>query len=99
MDCTCGITTNISARGSDAHRNCGVHGRKITVVQEGAAPGTPMWYERKIRELETRNEALELAASCAQDVVDFWPSMSMRTIRIMIPKMESLKQALELAKK
>ena len=63
------------------------------------APGTPMWYERRIRELEAKNEALELAASYAKDVVDFWPLMTMRTIRIMIPKMENLKGALELAKK
>lgn len=62
-------------------------------------PGTPMWYERRIRELEAKNEALELAASYAQDVVDFWPIMTLRTIRVMIPKMENLKQALAFARK
>ena len=70
-----------------------------TIQVEGPAHGTPMWYERKIRELQQRNEALEMVASYARDVVDFWPSMTFRTIRIMIPKMESLKQALELAGK
>lgn len=45
-----------------------------------------------------RLEALEMIASCARDVVDFWPSMSFKTIRIMIPKMQTLKEALEMLK-
>ena len=53
---------------------------------------------KRIQELEARNEQLELVASYAKDVVDFWPNMSMRTIRIMIPKMDSLKEALGLVK-
>jgi hypothetical protein len=64
----------------------------------------PSWEElyeakaEKYRALEKRMEALELVASYAKDVVDFWPSMAMRTIRIMIPKMDALKEALSLAK-
>lgn len=54
---------------------------------------------QRIKELEAQNEALKLAVSYAQDVVDFWPNMTMRTIRIMIPKMEVLKEALTLAGK
>ena len=53
----------------------------------------------RIRELEERNEQLEMVASFAKDVVDFWPSMTMRTIRIMIPKMDALKEALGLLNK
>lgn len=53
---------------------------------------------QRIKELEARNQELELAASYAKDVVDYWPSMTMRTIRIMIPKMEALKEALNLVK-
>lgn len=52
----------------------------------------------QIVELNRKLEAYKLAASYAQDVVDFWPSMTMRTIRVMIPKMDALKEALELAK-
>ena len=54
------------------------------------------WYEKRIQELEAKNEALELVASYAKDVIDFWPLMTLRTIRVMIPKMASLKEALEM---
>jgi hypothetical protein len=70
-----------------------------TITVDGPAPGTPMWYERRIRELEERNEQLEMVASFAQDVVDFWPTMTIRTIRFMIPKMNLLKEALGLVKR
>lgn len=53
---------------------------------------------QRLSELEKKVEALELVASYAKDVVDFWPNMSMRTIRVMIPKMDSLKEALTLVK-
>ena len=52
----------------------------------------------QIVELNRKLEAYKLVASYAQDVVNFWPSMTMRTIRIMIPKMDGLKEALELTK-
>ena len=52
----------------------------------------------QIVELNRRLEAYQLVASYAKDVVDFWPSMTMRTIRVMIPKMDNLKEALTLAK-
>lgn len=67
-------------------------------------PNPPSWKElydakeAKYRALEKRVEALELVASYAKDVIDFWPTMSMRMIRIMIPKMDALKEALSLAK-
>ena len=45
---------------------------------------------------QDRQEALALVLSYAQDVVDFWPLMTLRTIRVMIPKMAALKEALEM---
>ncbi|HEY5267561.1 MAG TPA: hypothetical protein VII94_00300 [Candidatus Saccharimonadales bacterium] len=47
---------------------------------------------------KSKREALELVASFAKDVVDYWPNMSFKTIRIMIPKMQALKEALEMLK-
>ncbi len=47
-------------------------------------------------ETQAREEALALVLSYAQDVVDFWPLMTLRTIRVMIPKMQALKEALEM---
>lgn len=52
----------------------------------------------QIVELNRKLEAYQLVASYAKDVVDFWPSMTMRTIRVMIPKMDNLKEALTLVK-
>jgi hypothetical protein len=37
---------------------------------------------------------LELVASYAQDVLDYWPKMSIRSINIMSAKMASLKEAI-----
>jgi hypothetical protein len=56
-----------------------------------------MWKNRAIK-AERKLEALELVASYAKDVIDFWPSMSFKTIRFMIPKMDALKEALSLVK-
>ena len=46
-----------------------------------------------------RMEAIELALVCAQDIVDAWPQTTMRTIGQMTKRIETLKQALEAAKK
>lgn len=54
---------------------------------------------KKIVIANKKLEAYELVRSYAKDVVDYWPNMSFKTIRIMIPKMEALKQALELIKR
>jgi hypothetical protein len=48
---------------------------------------------------DDRLAAIELAILCAKDVVDYWPQFSFRTIRIMAAKMDTLRQALETAKK
>ena len=52
----------------------------------------------QIVELNRKPENYKLIESYARDVIDFWPSMTMRTIRIMIPKMDALKEALGLVK-
>lgn len=52
----------------------------------------------QIVELNKKLESYKLVASYAQDVIDFWPSMTFRTIRFMIPKMDALKEALGLVK-
>ena len=57
---------------------------------------TEYMMERKIKTLEEENENLRLVSSCAQDVLDFWSQFSFRSIRTMVAKMETLKQALEL---
>jgi hypothetical protein len=54
--------------------------------------------EEKYRALEKKLEAYQLVASFAKDVVEYWPSMSFKTIRFMIPKMDALKEALDLVK-
>lgn len=46
-----------------------------------------------------REENIALLISCVKDVLDYWPQMSFRTIRIMAGKMETLKQAFALVSK
>jgi hypothetical protein len=100
--CACPNGIDLDEMPRDINPECVKHGIKhvaITkVVPEGPAPGTPMWYERRVRELEKRNESLELVASYAKDVVGFWPQFSFKMIRIMVGKMDALKQALDLLK-
>ena len=56
------------------------------------------YWKARAEKAEAKLELYQFVASYAQDVIDFWPSMTMRTIRLMIPKMDSLKQALGLLK-
>lgn len=46
-----------------------------------------------------RQEAIQLVVLYAQDIVDNWPKMTIRTISGMTSKVESLRQALEGVKK
>lgn len=46
-----------------------------------------------------RAEALELVEAYAQDIVDAWPTLTMRTLGTMTQRIETLKQALQAAKK
>lgn len=48
---------------------------------------------------EKKLENLELVASFAQDVVDYWPKMSIRSINIMSSRVADLKEALSNAKR
>lgn len=52
----------------------------------------------QVVELNRKLENYRLLASIAQDVIDFWPNMTFRTVRVMMPKMAALKEALELVK-
>jgi hypothetical protein len=47
----------------------------------------------------TDKENLELALICAEDIVDAWPKMTVRTIGAMTNRIETLRQALLAAKK
>ena len=44
-------------------------------------------------------QSLELVVICAKDIVDAWPSMTMRTIANMTKRIDTLRQALEAVKK
>ena len=46
-----------------------------------------------------KDEAIELALLCAQDIVDGWPTLTFRTIGSMTKKVDTLKQALDAVKK
>ncbi len=54
--------------------------------------------ESNMEHQNKRMEALELVASCAKDVMEYWPQFSFRTVKTMVAKMENLKQALEMLK-
>lgn len=43
-------------------------------------------------------EKLQLALSYAQDIVDAWPTMTIRTINQMTGRVKALQEALELTK-
>jgi hypothetical protein len=49
-------------------------------------------------EQSERDEALQLALVCAQDIVNAWPTLTMRTLGTMTKRIDTLKQALEAAK-
>lgn len=44
-------------------------------------------------------QALELVIICSRDIVEAWPTMTMRTLGQMTKRMDTLRQALEAAKK
>ena len=56
------------------------------------------YWKARAEKAEAKLELYQFVASYAQDVIDFWPSMTFRTIRVMIPKMEALKEALGLVR-
>lgn len=56
------------------------------------------YWKARAEKAEAKLELYQFVVSYAQDVIDYWPSLTFRTIRIMIPKMDALKEALNLAK-
>jgi hypothetical protein len=55
-------------------------------------------FESIAKAMDARKEAQELALICAQDIVDAWPTLTMRALGSMTGRIETLKQALEAAK-
>jgi hypothetical protein len=49
--------------------------------------------------LRLRLEELELVIVCARDIVNAWPDLSIRTLGQMTKRIDTLRQALEAAKK
>ena len=63
------------------------------------APGTSMWYERKIKELEKKLETYQLVESYIKDLIEMWPTVTFRTIYKVTNKISELKEALALTNK
>jgi hypothetical protein len=56
-------------------------------------------YRAEVAQQEkNRTEALALVFICAQDIVDAWPKLTMRTLGQMTARIETLRQALAAAK-
>ena len=64
----------------------------------------PSWEElyeakaEKYRALEKKLEAYQLVGSYVQDLIDMWPTVSIRTIYKVTQKVADLKEALTLVK-
>jgi hypothetical protein len=87
--CACPNGIDIDEWPRVVNPECTKHGLKRNIVMAG---------KQETKPINSKLESLELVASCAKDVVDYWPNMSFKTIRIMIPKMQALKEALEMLK-
>jgi hypothetical protein len=106
--CACPGGIDIDEVPRNINPECVEHGRGRTSPEHpeccgggsfyGHEPFCDVGHVKAERHIKSRLEALEMVASCAKDVIDYWPNMSFKTIRIMIPKMENLKQALSLLK-
>ena len=48
---------------------------------------------------QDKEDAVELALVCAQDIVNAWPTLTMRSLGTMTKSIDTLRQALEAAKK
>jgi hypothetical protein len=94
--CLCPNGIDLDEMPRTINPDCPTHNR-AKVVLLGKSKGTTTMTEA-LEKRYSRLETLELVASCAKDVVDYWPNMSFKTIRIMIPKMQALKEALEMLK-
>jgi hypothetical protein len=56
-------------------------------------------WQRRALEAESKLEAYQLVGSYVQDLIDMWPTITMRTLYKVTAKIADLKEALELAKK
>lgn len=105
MICICPGGIDIDEMPRNIMRGCPQHDRE-TIHPDCCGGGSFYGHEsfcdvghvKAERHAKSKMEALEMIASCAKDVVDYWPNMSFKTIRIMIPKMQALKEALEMLK-
>lgn len=70
---------------------------RVKKALDEPAPGTTMWYERKIRELEQQLELQKFVTSYALDLIQMWPSTTLRTLYKITAKIEDLKQAIQLS--
>ncbi len=106
-NCACPGGIDLDEMPRTINPECVQHGHKIPTEHPECCGGGSFYGHESFCDVghvraglhtKKRLEALEMIASCARDVVDFWPSMSFKTIRIMIPKMQTLKEALEMLK-
>lgn len=54
---------------------------------------------QEVKGVQSRQEALELVAAYARDIVALWPQFSFRMIPAMTNKIQALKEALEMTVK
>jgi hypothetical protein len=63
--------------------------------------GDSSWSFKTQKLQETKNqiskEAMDLVLICAQDIVNAWPALTMRTLGTMTNRIDTLRQALEAA--
>jgi hypothetical protein len=55
--------------------------------------------ENDMEKINSKQEAVELLVAYAQDIVDAWPNLTMRTLSTMTARVNTLRQALEEVKK
>lgn len=51
--------------------------------------------ENDMEKINSKQEAVELLVAYAQDIVDAWPNLTMRTLSTMTARVNTLRQALE----
>ena len=69
----------------------------LHAATHGPNPTLHLPKDRKV--VADQAEAIELALICAQDIVDAWPELSIRKLAEMTKRVDTLRQALEGAKK
>jgi hypothetical protein len=67
----------------------------LHAATHGNPPDLELPNSRKVQQAE----ALELVLICAQGIVDAWPELTMRKLGEMTKRVDTLRQALEAARK